>query len=56
MVSNTKQTKTVRRRHVKNSGKVRKRLLRRSGTPAFPVQPVGYDPKAPDAKPQDSES
>jgi hypothetical protein len=51
MVSNTKQTKRIRSRRDKGAGKVRKRLMRRTGTPAFPVHPEGYDAKAADAKP-----
>ncbi len=51
MVSNTKQTKRIRARHRKRGGKRRKNLMRRTGgTPAFPIHPAGYDPKAPDAK------
>ena len=52
MVSNTKQTKKIRARHRKQGGKRRKNMIRRTGgTPAFPIHPEGYDPKAPDAKP-----
>ncbi|RLB58012.1 MAG: hypothetical protein DRI90_17255 [Deltaproteobacteria bacterium] len=51
MVSNTKQTKKIRRRHLKKGGKRRKNMVRRTGgTPAFPIHPEGYDPSAPDAK------
>ena len=51
MVSNTKQTKSIRRRIRKQGGKRRKRLAKREGsTPAFPIHPEGYDPNAPDAK------
>lgn len=51
MVSNTNQTKSIRRRHRKGGGKRRKRLAKREGTtPAFPIHPEGYDPSAPDAK------
>ncbi len=51
MVSNTKQTKSIRRRIRKRGGKRRKRLASREGsTPAFPIHPPGYDPNAPDAK------
>ncbi len=50
MVSTTKQTMTIRARHMKTAGKRRKALARRSGTPAFPIHPEGYDPNAPDAK------
>lgn len=51
MVSNTKQTETMRARRHKSGGKRRKRMMARKGTPAFPIQPPGYDPTAPDAKP-----
>jgi len=51
MVSNTQQTKNIRRRRLKKSGKRRKNMMRRTGgTPAFPIHPEGYDPKAADAK------
>lgn len=51
MVSPTKQT--ARRRAIrKRSGGQRDKLQRaRQGTPAFPIQPEGYDPAAPDARP-----
>lgn len=29
----------------------RDQAKKRLGTPAFPIHPEGYDPKAPDAKP-----
>jgi hypothetical protein len=51
MVSNTKQTKRIRARRNKGMGKRRKRRMRVTGTPAFPVHPAGYDPKAADALP-----
>ncbi len=51
MVSNTKQTKKIRRRHLKKGGKRRKNMMRRTGgTPTFPIHPEGYDPTAADAK------
>jgi hypothetical protein len=50
MVSNTQQTKRIRLRRRKRAGRRRKRLEAKRGTPAFPIQPPGYDPKAPDAK------
>ncbi len=50
MVSNTQQTRRIRRNRRKNSGKNRKRLMVKNGTPIFPVHPEGYDPKAADAK------
>jgi hypothetical protein len=49
MVSSTKQTETMRKRRHKNMGKARKRIGRAHGTPAFPIQPEGYDPNAADA-------
>jgi hypothetical protein len=55
MVSVTKQTMTIRARHIKTAGKRRKRYARTHGTPAFPVHPEGYDPNAPDAKPPQAE-
>ncbi|MBX3126759.1 MAG: hypothetical protein KF718_08570 [Polyangiaceae bacterium] len=50
MVSSTRQTE--RRRSIKASknGRAQKRARMKQGTPAFPVHPAGYDPKAPDAK------
>ena len=27
-------------------------MMTKRGTPAFPIHPEGYDPKAPDAKPE----
>jgi len=53
MVSNTKQTKRIRARRLKAMGRRRKRLMRVKGTPAFPIHPEGYDPKAADAKKAD---
>jgi hypothetical protein len=50
MVSSTKQTERIRKRHHRQAGKRRKRQMRASGTPPFPIQPQGYDPSAPDAK------
>lgn len=50
MVSTTKQTMTIRARHIKTAGKRRKALARRNGTPPFPIHPEGYDPDAPDAR------
>ena len=51
MVSSTKQSERIRKRHHRQAGKRRKREMRAQGTPAFPIHPEGYDPKAPDAKP-----
>jgi len=51
MVSSTQQTSRIRRRKVARAGSRRKRDERAHGTPAFPIQPEGYDAKAPDARP-----
>jgi hypothetical protein len=51
MVSLTRQTKRRRRMRQNNQGRDRKRVEGTASTPAFPVHPEGYDPKAPDAKP-----
>ena len=51
MVSNTGQTKAIRKNRDKKAGRKRKRLMTKRGTPTFPVHPEGYDPKAADAKP-----
>jgi hypothetical protein len=51
MVSATQQSSRIRRRKSRTCGTVRKRYERAHGTPAFPVQPEGYDLKAADAKP-----
>jgi len=50
MVSSAKLTK--KRRHIRDMRKGRDARKARSarGTPSFPLQPEGYDPKAPDAK------
>ncbi len=50
MVSNTQQTQRRRAIRLKRAGRKRKRYMRAHGTPAFPMQPEGYDPAAPDAK------
>lgn len=50
MVSNTQQTKRIRARRLKKSGRKRKRLEAKRGTPAFPIHPPGYDLNAADAK------
>ena len=52
MVSTTQQTEARRANRHKRAGQKRKRTMRVHGTPAFPVQPEGYDPNAPDAKGQ----
>lgn len=51
MVSATQQTQRIRSRKARTAGTVRKRQARAHGTPAFPVQPPGYDTTAADAKP-----
>ncbi len=51
MVSATQQSSRIRRRKARTCGTRRKRYERAHGTPAFPLQPEGYDPKAADAKP-----
>ena len=52
MVSATQQTQRIRRRKARTAGARRKRDERAHGTPKFPIQPEGYDPKAADAAPQ----
>lgn len=52
MVSSTQQFSRIRKRKARSAGNRRKREMRAHGTPAFPIQPEGYDPKAPDARPQ----
>jgi hypothetical protein len=51
MVSSTQQFDRIRKRKKSTQGKRNKRTLRANGTPAFPVHPEGYDPKAADARP-----
>lgn len=51
MVSATQQSSRIRRRKATTNGKANKRARRAHSTPVFPVHPVGYDAKAPDAKP-----
>ena len=50
MVSNTKQSQTRRELRNKAAGQAGKKYRGKNGTPAFPVHPEGYDPKAPDAR------
>ena len=50
MVSSTQQTFRIRRRKARRTT-TSTRFNRANGTPAFPIQPEGYDPKAADAKP-----
>lgn len=51
MVSLTQQTDRRRRIRLAKAGRTEKKLRAKSGTPAFPIHPEGYDPNAPDAKP-----
>jgi hypothetical protein len=50
MVSSTRQTERRRYIKLKKSGRAKKRVRAKASTPAFPIQPPGYDPQAPDAK------
>ncbi len=52
MVSSTQQFERIRKRKARSAGVRRKRHMRANGTPAFPIHPEGYDPKAADALPQ----
>jgi hypothetical protein len=52
MVSSTQQFTRIRKRKARKAGIRRKREMRASGTPAFPIHQAGYDQKAADAKPQ----
>ena len=49
MVSATQQTQRIRARKARRAGIRRKRAERTGGTPAFPIQPEGYDKNAADA-------
>jgi hypothetical protein len=51
MVSATQQSSRIRRRKSRTCGTRRKRHERAHGTPAFALQPEGYDLQAADAKP-----
>lgn len=50
MVSNTRHTQTRREIRAKNAGSISKRARSKTGTPAFPIHPEGYDASAPDAR------
>lgn len=50
MVSSTKQTQRRRVINTTRNGRSAKRSRAQASTPAFPIQPPGYDEKAPDAK------
>lgn len=52
MVSLTQQVERIRKRKASKNGKHNKRMRVRAGTPAFPIHPAGYDPKAADARPE----
>ncbi len=52
MVSATQQTRRRRYNRDRALARARKRASTKAGTPAFPLHPEGYDPTAPDAKPQ----
>ena len=49
MVSATQQTQRIRARKARRAGIRRKRADRSGATPAFSVQPAGYDKNAADA-------
>jgi hypothetical protein len=50
MVSSTRQSERRRVINKKRAGRANKKANVRAGTPAFPIHPDGYDPKAADAK------
>ena len=50
MVSATQQSSRIRKRKSTTNGKWNKRDRRANGTPAFAIQPEGYDVNAADAK------
>lgn len=50
MVSSTRQSERRRVINKKRGGRDNKKARARAGTPAFPIHPEGYDPKAADAK------
>ncbi len=52
MVSRTQKTERRRYNRDRSLARARKRQAAKAGTPAFPIHPEGYDPKAADAKPQ----
>jgi hypothetical protein len=52
MVSSTKQTERRRAMNARRNGRLKKKASARASTPAFPIHPEGYDPKASDAKKQ----
>jgi len=54
MVSSTKQTEARRMINLSRGGRSRKRKASQATTPAFPIHPDGYDPKAADAKKKSS--
>lgn len=56
MVSYTAKTTTRREIRAKSAGRKSRIERSKKGTPSFPIHPEGYDPKAPDAKPQAAEA
>jgi hypothetical protein len=56
MVSATKHTQTRRAIRQRRAGRAAKRARFRAGTESFPIHPEGYDPKAADAKPRDTQT
>ncbi len=56
MVSSTRQTENRRNMNKSRAGRDKKRARAKHSTPAFPVHPEGYDPKAPDARKSSQES
>ena len=56
MVSSTQQTERRRTIRLRRAGRKNTKENLRRATPAFPIHPEGYDPKAPDAKPVASDS
>lgn len=55
MVSLTRHTRTRREIRKKTAGRATGKVRAKDGTPAFPIHPEGYDPKAPDAKSEPNE-
>ena len=52
MASNTQKTRRRRQLNERRANRSDKRKRVLDGTPAFPIHPAGYNPKAADAKPQ----
>lgn len=51
MVSRTAKSTTRREIRAKSAGRASRAQRAKHGTPAFPIQPAGYDANAADAKP-----